>query len=89
MYPYCKEVMIMLAKKTSKNQLTLPKDIVKEFPDTVYFDVRVKGRKIVLTPVTISPEVDLLEEVRVKMQRLGIEENDVQEAIKWARRKGR
>ncbi len=89
MYPYCKEVMIMLTKKTSKNQLTLPKDIVKEFPDTEYFDVRVKGRKIVLTPVTISPEVDLLEEVRVKMQRLGIEEKDVEEAIKWARRKGR
>jgi hypothetical protein len=89
MYPYCKEVMIMLAKKTSKNQLTLPKDIVKEFPDTEYFDVRVKGRKIVLTPVTISPKVDLVEEVRVKMQRLGIEEKDVEEAIKWARRKGR
>jgi hypothetical protein len=27
----------MLAKKTSKNQLTLPKEIVKAFPDTEYF----------------------------------------------------
>lgn len=89
MYPYCKEVMTVLAKKTSKNQLTLPKDIVKEFPDTEYFDVRVKGRNIILTPVTISPEVDLLEEVRVKMERLGIEEKDVEEAIRWARRKRR
>ena len=77
----------MLAKKTSKNQLTLPKDVVKEFPDTEYFDVRVKGRKIVLTPVTISPEIDSLERVRDKMERLGIEEKDVEEAIKWARKK--
>jgi antitoxin component of MazEF toxin-antitoxin module len=89
MYPYSKEVMNMLAKKTYKNQLTLPKDIVKEFPDTEYFDVRVKGRSIVLTPVRISPEMDLLEEVRVKMKRLGIEEKDVDEAVKWARRQGR
>jgi hypothetical protein len=89
MYPYSKEVMNMLAKKTSKNQLTLPKDIVKEFPDTEYFDVRVKGRSIVLTPVRISPEIDLLEEIRVKMKRLGIEEKDVDEAVKWARRQGR
>ena len=29
----------MLAKKTSKNQLTLPRDIVKAFPDAEYFDV--------------------------------------------------
>lgn len=79
----------MLAKKTSKNQLTLPKDIVKEFPDTEYFDVRVSGRKIVLTPVKISPEMDLLKGIRVKMERLGINEKDVEEAVKWARKKGK
>ncbi len=32
----------MLAKITSKNQLTLPKAIVKEFPGTDYFDVQAK-----------------------------------------------
>ncbi len=87
MHSYCKEVMTVLAKKTSKNQLTLPKDIVKEFPETEYFDVRVMGRKIVLTPVTIRPEIDLLGEIRSKMERLGIEEKDIEEAVKWARRK--
>lgn len=35
----------MLAKKTSKNQLTLPKEIVKSFPNAEYFDVSVKDRK--------------------------------------------
>jgi intein-encoded DNA endonuclease-like protein len=89
MYPYSKEVRKMLAKKTSKNQLTLPKEIVKEFPDTEYFDVRVKGKTIVLTPVRVSAETDLLEEIRDKMEKLGIAEKDVTEAIKWARRKAR
>ncbi len=35
----------MLAKKTSKNQLTLPKEIVKAFPDAEYFDVSVKEQE--------------------------------------------
>ena len=38
----------MLAKKTSKNQLTLPKEIVKSFPDTEYFNISVKDKKIIL-----------------------------------------
>jgi hypothetical protein len=38
----------MLAEKTSKNQLTLPKEIVKAFPNNEYLDVSVKDRKIVL-----------------------------------------
>ncbi|MBF0566475.1 MAG: AbrB/MazE/SpoVT family DNA-binding domain-containing protein, partial [Nitrospirae bacterium] len=41
----------MLAKKTSKNQLTLPKEIAKDFAETEYFDVSVKDSKIVLKPV--------------------------------------
>jgi hypothetical protein len=87
MYPFSKEVRNMLAKKTSKNQLTLPKKIVKEFPDIEYFEVRLKGRTIVLTPARITPETDILEGISDKMERLGITEKDVDEAIKWARRK--
>ena len=41
----------MLAKKTSKNQLTLPKEIVKDFPNVEYFDVAVNKSRIVLTPL--------------------------------------
>jgi hypothetical protein len=87
MYPYSKEVRKMLAKRTSKNQITLPKEVVKEFPDVEYFDIRVEERKIVLTPVRITPETGVLEGIRDKIQRLGITEKDVGEAIKWARRK--
>jgi hypothetical protein len=79
----------MLAKKTSKNQLTLPKEIVKEFSETQYFDVSVKDRKIVLMPVKITPVDMPLEGVRDKMAKLGITESDVREAVKWARKKKR
>ena len=79
----------MLAKKTSKNQLTLPKEIVKEFPGVDYFDAKVKGRAIVLTPVKITLMDTSIELIREKMARLGIAETDVRDAVKWARKRKR
>jgi hypothetical protein len=79
----------MLAKKTSKNQLTLPKEIARAFPDTEYFDVSLTDRKIVLMPVKITPANMSLEGIRDKMQKLGITEGNVKEAVKWARKKNR
>jgi hypothetical protein len=79
----------MLAKKTSKNQLTLPKEIVKEFPDVDYFDAKVRGRAIVLTPVKITPMDTSIELIREKMARLGIADTDVRDAVKWARKRKR
>ena len=79
----------MLAKKTSKNQITLPKAVVNAFPDAQYFDVCIKDDKILLVPVKISPMRSGIESVREKMRRLGINEKDVGEAIRWARRKNR
>ena len=77
----------MLAKKTSKNQLTLPKEIVKAFPDTEYFDVSVKHKKIVLMPVKITPADMTLGDIRDKMAKLVLNEGDVAEAVRWARKK--
>ena len=79
----------MLAKKTSKNQLTLPKEVVKSFPDAEYFDVSVKDRKIILMPVRITPADAALEGIRDKLKKLGIAEGVVDEAVKWARKKKR
>lgn len=76
----------MLAKKTSKNQITLPKDIAKHFPDTVYFDVVLNNDQILLRPVKVVPSESGLEKVRAKMKKLGITELDIEEAITWARR---
>lgn len=79
----------MLAKKTSKNQLTLPKEIVKTFPDTEYFDVSIRDRKIILLPVRITPADMTLEGVRDKIEKLGITGKDVADAVRWARKKKR
>jgi hypothetical protein len=79
----------MLAKKTAKNQITLPKAIANVFPDTEYFDVSIQDNRIILLPVKIQPAKATLEEVRKKMQRLGVSEADVPEAIQWARGKKR
>ena len=76
----------MLAKKTSKNQITLPKDIAKNFPDTVYFDVLMSDNQILLKPVQFSSAGSTLAKARLKMKKLGITERDVKEAISWARK---
>jgi len=79
----------MLAKKTSKNQITLPKEIVKALPDAEYFDVSIKDNTIRLMPVKITPVQSSLDSVREKMKKLGLTEKDVGEAIQWARSRKR
>jgi hypothetical protein len=72
-----------LAKKTSKNQLTLPKAVVDRFPGVSYFDVREEEGRIVLTPVVPNAA----DRVREKLQEVGIEPKDIEEAVRWARRR--
>jgi len=76
----------MLVKKTSKNQITLPKKIIKAFPEIKYFEAKVEDGKIILTPVKIVPANITLEKIREKIKKLGITEKDVKEAIRWARK---
>jgi antitoxin component of MazEF toxin-antitoxin module len=72
----------VLAKLTSKNQITLPKAIVQQVEQTQYFEVRIENGRIVLTPMRVQP-ADL---VRNKLADLGISESDVEDAVAWARR---
>jgi hypothetical protein len=44
----------MLAKLTSKNQLTLPKAIVQQIDQPEYFDVSLEDGRIVLTPMSFA-----------------------------------
>ena len=120
MYPYYKGIA-MLAKLTSKNQITIPKAIISAFKGTEYFDVTQENGRIALVPVrvtpakpfaladaegliekmkrlqvpmdTTDPEVwlerlksDNADAVRDQMDRLGITEQDIADAIEWARR---
>jgi hypothetical protein len=71
----------MLAKMTVKNQLTLPKAVVTRFKGVEYFDVSSDGDSIILRPLQRSR----LDEVRDKLEKLGITEQDVTDAIAWAR----
>jgi len=72
----------MLAKKTSKNQITLPKSVVTQFPDVDYFDIQEEGGKIILLPVRPNQA----EEMRQRLAELGLGEQDVKDAIAWARK---
>lgn len=71
-----------MAKKTAKNQLTLPKAIVDRFPGVSYFDVREEDGRIVLSPVV----PDGADRVREKLQEMGLAPEDIREAVRWARR---
>ena len=81
--PYFKEEPVMLAKLTSKNQITLPKSVVSSFEGTEYFDVTNEKGRIVLTPVRLTKA----DAVRSKLADLGISEADVADAVAWARRR--
>jgi hypothetical protein len=71
----------MLAKLTVKNQLTIPKAVVKNFAGVEYFDVSTDGSAITLKPLRPSR----IEEVWAHLEKLGITEQDVSDAVAWAR----
>ncbi len=66
----------MLAKLTSKNQLTLPKSITRAVEETEYFEVEAQEGRIILTPVRIQKA----DAVRSKLAELGISQQDVADA---------
>lgn len=77
----------MLAKCTYKNQLTIPKQIIDKFGGVEYFDVEARQDEIVLRPVEIKRKGLELAAVREKMKKLGISEDSIDEAVRWARKK--
>ncbi len=75
----------MLAKLTAKNQLTLPKRAldalgVSEAP--THFEVEVDDGRIILTPTRVGSA----DAVRRKLAELGIADQDITDAVAWARR---
>ena len=73
----------MLAKITAKNQITIPKEIIDQMPGVRYFDVELKDETIVMKPLRIY-STDL-EQIRSKAKALGLKQDSVAEAIRWAR----
>ena len=71
----------MLAKITSKNQLTLPKSVTQAVAATEYFDVEARSGQIILTPVRIQRG----DAVRAKLAELNLTEEDMAAAVSWGR----
>jgi len=71
----------MLAKMTAKNQLTLPKSVTNALGPTDYFDVQTRDGQIILTPVRIQRA----DAVRAKLAELDLQEQDIADAVAWAR----
>ena len=73
----------MLAKLTSKNQLTLPKAATAAVGAAEYFDVQARDGQIILTPVRIQRA----DAVRAKLAELALGPGDIDDAIDWARKR--
>jgi bifunctional DNA-binding transcriptional regulator/antitoxin component of YhaV-PrlF toxin-antitoxin module len=73
----------MLAKVTSKNQITIPIQIMEQLRGTEYFDLDLKDGMVILKPLK---ENDIkLDKIRAKVRKLGLTPKSVNEAVKWAR----
>jgi bifunctional DNA-binding transcriptional regulator/antitoxin component of YhaV-PrlF toxin-antitoxin module len=75
----------MLAKITTKNQITIPKKIIDRIPDVKYFDVELNDDVVLLKPLRFYDTN--LEKIRAKVRKLGLKQDSVAKAIKWARSK--
>jgi bifunctional DNA-binding transcriptional regulator/antitoxin component of YhaV-PrlF toxin-antitoxin module len=75
----------MIAKITSKNQITIPKKIMDLLPEVRHFDIEMKDGIVILKPLRFY-DTDV-GRIRSKIAKLGVKQNAVAEAIKWAREK--
>jgi hypothetical protein len=75
----------MLAKLTSKNRLTLPKSVTSAVGPAEYFEVEARNGQIILTPVRIQRA----DAMRAKLAAFHLTENDLANAVAWARTPGR
>lgn len=73
---------MVVAKRTSKNQLTLPKAVVEQVGLADYYDVTCDNGRIVLTPLHPGGA----SAVRARLRELGINQADVADAVIWARK---
>lgn len=70
----------MLAKLTSKNQLTLPKAVTDALGPVQYFEVLLQSGQVLLTPVRIQRG----DAVRAKLAELKLDEHKLADALEWA-----
>ena len=72
-----------IAVLTSGRLLVMPESVYADFPGVKGFAVTREGERIVLTP--IKPAKVTLEDIQQHVADLGITEQDVADAVQWAR----
>jgi len=75
----------MLAKITSKNQITIPKSIMEQLPGVEYFELNWKDGMVILSP--LKENTITLDNIRSKIRKIGLTPKNVEEAVQWARSK--
>ena len=80
----CLTSLPILAKLTSKNQVTLPEQALDALGRPSHFQVEVEDGRLVLSPARPGGA----SAVRRELAELGIGEVDISDAVTWARSKG-
>jgi len=76
----------MLCKMTSKNQITLPKEVLRDFGGREYFNARVEDGRIILEPMIVRPvETSQLSDIRNRIKALGLTEESAATLVDEAR----
>lgn len=71
----------MLTKLTDQHRITLPLSVTEALGPVEYFEITVQGGQVILTPVKVQRS----DAVREKLAELNITEQDVADAVTWAR----
>lgn len=71
----------MLARLTEQGVLVLPQAVLQEVGNPTHFRIQISDGQLILTPET--PQI--LERVATHIEALGISQQDVSDAIEWAR----
>ena len=73
----------VIAILTSGKVLIIPESVYADFPGVKGFTVAREAGRIILTP--IPPEPVALEEIQQHLAAQGLTEQDIADAVKWAR----
>jgi hypothetical protein len=74
-----------LTKRTSRNQVTLPSSLIKDWGDADYFSVTRVGDHLELRPALPAMAEDPLEKFRRIMDERGITDEDIDQAVREVR----
>jgi len=71
----------LLAKNTSKNRLTLPKEITNAIGPAEYFEIEIEGGRTILTPDRLLHA----EALQAKPAEFDLNDEDIADAVAWTR----